>query len=141
MNIKFDYNPKRIELIDHVIREMDSIDHEDNRISNSPHIQIRCKELSKKYEGAISVSITYKNSEGKFLGLDEGSAWKNDKNPNKLISITVPVSIPTASDIAYCNISVDEKTGWFYPLSGKLAVIMLLSIVASWVLKSYGLLQ
>lgn len=141
MNIKFEYDPKRIELLDHVIREMDSSDDEGDRLRQGPHLQVRCRELSRKYEGAVSVLITYKRGDGKFLGLDEGAAWKRDDDPDKPVAITMPISIPDDAETANCTISVSAVKDPFYSWSGKVAVVLLLSILASWAVRSYdGLL-
>lgn len=136
MNIDFKFNPKRIEVLDHAIRNMSSIDEEGVRAPITPHIQVRCIEKSKNYYGGVFLSLTYKDKDGKFLGLDEGSSWKSREESTKPITITTLINIPEGVETAECEVSVTSTPSDFYSWSWKAGIVLVLLIIVSWLIKS-----
>jgi hypothetical protein len=137
MKIEFEDNNSNCKVIEHVVRKLPYDDEESERIEKD-HLQALMEVSDFDYGDNIGCVISYYGENSDFLGIDRQSIWTQDLEENDLIPISIPINIPANAKRAVVKFSYERDKNGFYYWVGRIAALLVLMLLFSWVFRSFG---
>ena len=137
MEITFDGDLQDINVIEHVIRDVEW-DLDEERNIQKPHFQARIEIDKKCADDNFDCSITYYDDLDKFLGLDD--SYNNIARLSNGLpsSFSTPLNIPSGTKKMVVIFTKDKNSNFWFELSVGTGVILVLISLAAWAITSVG---